>query len=375
MPKQVTLTIAASSSPKLNKDQQQFNNLVNRIRGIRIKIEQMKEDDLELRRLGEKLVKPEETEMLNIWRDWVMALHTSPFKSKLSKKSADKFPLVMIGEMTTLIKSSVYAEDLELQALYAEYEGSGRSYQEIIEDDEAMMKDMAAFMMNKFYGTEIHADDFDNQEVLHEKMAAYEAKAEEMKRSNKEKNAHDKKSAQQIAAEEKRRLAEETVKKSAKQIYVDLVRNFHPDQEQDETLRAEKTEIMKLVTAAYEANDYLRLIELQMSLLAGRDNAVAKFNQSQIRYFNKTLREQLNDLEQELYFASPEGNGNMYAMLYDQNRNRMMTNIERHTRHVRATQRSLQKNILLIKDSKMFKDFVRDYDLGDTFDDFPTSGF
>ncbi|MEQ1746239.1 MAG: hypothetical protein ABMA02_12495 [Saprospiraceae bacterium] len=375
MPKQVTLTIAAFSSPKLNKDQQQFNNLVNRIRGIRIKIEQMKEDDLELRRLGEKLVKPEETKMLNIWRDWVMALHTSPFKSKLSQKAANKFPLVMIAEMTTLLESSVYAEDAELQEIYVEYEGSGRSYAEIQEEDEFLMKDMTAFMMNNLYGTDMNADDFDDPAVLKEKMAAYQAKFEEMKQSKTEKNAQGKRSAAQIAAEEKRRLAEETVKKSAKQIYVDLVRNFHPDQEQDETLRVEKTEIMKSVTAAYEANDYLRLIELQMSLLAGRDNAVAKFNQAQIRYFNKTLREQLNDLEQELYFASPEGNGNMYAMLYDQNRNRMMTNIERHTRHVQATQRSLQKNILLIKDGKMFKDFVRDYDLGDTFDDFPTSGF
>jgi len=42
------------------------------------------------------------------------------------------------------------------------------------------------------------------------------------------------------------------VKKTTRQIYVDLVKHCHPDREQDELKRIEKTEWMKQITAAYE---------------------------------------------------------------------------------------------------------------------------
>jgi hypothetical protein len=151
---------------------------------------------------------------------------------------------------------------------------------------------------------------------------------------------------------------------------MDLVRHFHPDKEQDEQLRAEKTEVMKQITTAYEADDHLQLLELQLSLLTGRDNAVLNFDKAQLRYFNQTLQRQLFELQQEYYFASPEGNGNPYAMLFAHDRARMLDNIERFVRHLNQATKGMRSNARIIQTEAVFKAFVRDYELPeDWFED------
>ncbi|MBK9335407.1 MAG: hypothetical protein IPM98_01985 [Lewinellaceae bacterium] len=372
MSKQIILTSDKISGKQLSKEQQQFNTLVNKIKTVRVQIEQAQEADLELRRIGEERVAPAENTAKAATREWILALHHSPFQAKLSKKMKDKFPLIMLEELQPLLETSLYGDDAELHAIYEHYEGSGRRYQDIQEEDENLLKNMAADMMNNMYGMNLNPEDLDDPATMREKITARQAEYEAEERARAEKKAQRKKSDAALAAEEKRQAAEAAVKKTAKQIYMDLVRHFHPDREPDETLRAEKTEVMKQVTSAYEANDHLLLLELQLSLLSGRDNAVLQFDKAQLRHFNQSLQNQLRELEQELFFASPAGSGNLYAMLYHPNRKQMLAQIERHIAEMKKMTRGLQGNIRLIQqDVQVFKEFVRDYELTDDgFDDF-----
>jgi hypothetical protein len=166
-----------------------------------------------------------------------------------------------------------------------------------------------------------------------------------------------------LAAEEKRKAAESAVNKTAKQIYLDLIRHFHPDKEQDEQKRLEKTEIMKQITGAYEADDHLKLLELQMTLLAERDNVFANFNESQLKYFNDVLRRQVQELEMELQMVSPEMNGNIYAMLYHPMPIIMRQQIERHIRDQKKYVKMVENTLDIIRTAKGFKQYVKDYQI------------
>lgn len=365
------LQIVAGQKPgqTLSKEQKRFNSLVKKIKTLRAQIEKTQELDQELRRLGDERVKPAEMEAMAADRDWIMALHNSPFRPKLSKKLADKLDQILLAEIEHLLSTHFYRDDAELQELYARYEASGRSYAEIQEETEQDMKSMAAQMMNDMFGMDVEAGDLDDPDSMREKINAKQAEFEAAERARAEKRAQKVKTDSQIAAEEKRLAAESAVKKTAKQIYVDLVRHFHPDKEQDEQLRAEKTEVMKQITAAYEADDHLRLLELQMTLLSGRDNVFADFNDSQLKYFNKTLQQQAAELEQELYLVSPEANGNIYAMLYAPERRWMLANIEQHVRQQKKLLQDIRHNTKVIQQEKVFKEFIKEYELEDE-DDF-----
>lgn len=363
MSKHLQIVTGKQPGQTLSREQKRFNTLVKKIKTLRAQIEQTKALDLELRRLGDERVKPAEKAAMAADRDWTMGLNNSPFRPKLSKKQSDKLEAILLEEIGRLLQTHFYQDDVELQELYARYEASGRTYEEIREDEEQETKAMAAQMMNDFFGMDLEADDLDDPGSMQEKIKAKQEEFEAAEQARAEKRAQKVKTDSQLAAEEKRLAAETAVKKTAKQIYVDLVRHFHPDREQDEQLRDEKTEVMKQITAAYEADDHLRLLELQMTLLSGRDNVFADFNDTQLKYFNKTLQQQAAELEEELYLASPEANGNIYAMLYAPDRRWMLANVEKHVRLQQKLAKDLRHNLKAIQQEKVFKAFIREYEL------------
>lgn len=371
MSKHLQIVTGKQPGQTLSKEQKRFNSLVKKIKTLRTQIEKTKELDLELRRLGDERVTPAEKTAVDACRDWTMALNNSLFRAKLGKKQAEKLELILLEEIGRLLKTRFYQDDIELQELYARYEGSGRSFAEIQDDEDQETKAMAAQMMNEMFGMDVEMDDLDNPESMQEKIKAKQAEFEAAERERAEKREKKIKTDSQRAAEEKRLAAETAVKKTAKQIYVDLVRHFHPDREQDEQLRDEKTEVMKQITAAYEADDHLRLLELQMTLLSGRDNVFADFNNTQLNYFNKTLQQQAAELEEELYLASPEVNGNIYAMLYAPDRRWMLANVEKHVRVQQKLVKDIRHNLKAIQQEKIYKAVIREYELEEDLDFFP----
>ena len=364
MPSPLHIIPGKQADKVLNKEQKRFNTLVQKINILREKINTAREIDLELRRVGEERLRPAEEKANVAFRDWVFALHNHPAKAKLSQKMREKFPLVMLEEIRPLLDHSQH-DDTELQALYVYYEESGRSFEEIMEEEEMEDKMMQAQMMNMMFGIDIDPEDLEDPEKMQEKLEAKQAEFEAAQQAREKKKGEGKRSDAAIAAEEKRLAAQASVNKTAKQIYLDLVRHFHPDKEPDEQKRAEKTEIMKQITSAYEADDHLRLLELQLNLLTSRDNVFAGFDNAQLKYFNQTLQQQVFELERELYFSSPEGNGNVYGHLYSPNRTQMLRNIELHLNKIKQSVKGVRHNLTLVRDEKMFKAYIKDFEIED----------
>ena len=114
-------------------------------------------------------------------------------------------------------------------------------------------------------------------------------------------------------------MQEEQTLKSMREIYLELVKELHPDRETDETLRAQKEERMKQLTEAYKQKDLASLLMMQINWLQEES---AKTPQSQtdevLKRDNKILRAQLNRLEEEFYLicqAPLSGVENAYTQL------------------------------------------------------------
>jgi hypothetical protein len=344
----------------LNKEQKRFNNLVTKIATLRRDIDQVKEVDLKLRQLGDTLLYPHQLKQNEALRDWLLTLHHHPERQKLSKKLSKKFALLMQEEIAALLNLPGMQEDAEMQTIFCYYEGSGRTFEEVQAEEEMEEKTFAAEMMNMIFDTDLDPDDLDNPEILMEKMKAASSGFED-KRHQAGQFKKGKKSATANAAAEKRREVEDSVKKTAKQIYLDLVRHFHPDKEPDEQKRAEKNEIMQQITAAYKADDHLRLLELQMNLLASRENMFAEFDNAQLKYFNKTLQQQVYALEQEYFFASPGGNGNPYGDFFDLDTARIERDMHRAIKDIKADIKDIANNRAMIMDGQVFRAYIQDF--------------
>jgi hypothetical protein len=113
--------------------------------------------------------------------------------------------------------------------------------------------------------------------------------------------ATQKKSAKQLAAEARREAEEKATTQSVRALYRDLVKVLHPDREPDEAEKIRKTALLQRVTAAYENNELLTLLRLQMELQRLDPAHLETLADAQLAPYNKLLRDQVNELEQTLY--------------------------------------------------------------------------
>ncbi|MDI9864686.1 hypothetical protein QM480_10155 [Flectobacillus sp. DC10W] len=87
--------------------------------------------------------------------------------------------------------------------------------------------------------------------------------------------------------------------KTARSIYMELVKEFHPDLESDEEEKLRKTKLMHLITEAYSKNDLYELLKLRMTLITEQEKPQT-FVEPQLKRYNKILIKQILFLEKEL---------------------------------------------------------------------------
>lgn len=110
---------------------------------------------------------------------------------------------------------------------------------------------------------------------------------------------------QQIAREkakaakkqQQREEAKKLANQSIKAIYLKITAWIHPDREQDKQKKQEKTVLMQQANQAYEANDLLTLLNLQIQL--GQQHNLSFANQ-QLKAYNLLLEEQLETLQMQV---------------------------------------------------------------------------
>ncbi|GAB4032535.1 hypothetical protein [Spirosoma jeollabukense] len=115
-----------------------------------------------------------------------------------------------------------------------------------------------------------------------------------------ERKAAKPKSEKRLAREAKKLVEERNITKAVRTVYTDLVKAFHPDREPDDAEKQRKTEIMHRVTDAYEKSDLLALLRLQLELERIDQTHLENLAENQLNYYNKILRQQAQELDDEL---------------------------------------------------------------------------
>lgn len=297
----------------LSKEQKRFNNYVQKIKNLKIKIDESKEISQFLLEKGQELIIPLDKKLEECVVNTMLALESSPFIKDLHANAKKKLKKIILEYAENVVFTLA---KVEYQPIFDKYSQEG--FEEVkerqISDDKESMKSILNLL-----GIDITDKDMETPESFFQKVHEVEAEmlreaaAEEAEAA--EKWARRKKTKAQIEKAAREAQAAETLKKTTKQIYRDLVQNFHPDREQDEVKRVEKTQIMQQITTAYEANDFLKLLELQINLLEDRENAFGKFDDTQLKYFNNVLKEQIQELETEMAEEDPTQNGHPFGYL------------------------------------------------------------
>ncbi|TLU96913.1 hypothetical protein FEM55_01995 [Dyadobacter sediminis] len=87
--------------------------------------------------------------------------------------------------------------------------------------------------------------------------------------------------------------------KTVRAVYMDLVKSFHPDLETDDTEKVRRTDIMQQITQAYQENNLLKLLKLQIELERTDQDKLENLTKNQLNYYNKMLKQQVEELEAE----------------------------------------------------------------------------
>ncbi len=87
------------------------------------------------------------------------------------------------------------------------------------------------------------------------------------------------------------------VAQSVRDVYRKLASALHPDRAADDTERGSRTALMQRVNQAYERNDLLALLTLQLEIEQVDVAHLAQQTAARVRQFNQVLAEQLAELE------------------------------------------------------------------------------
>ncbi|MFW6551790.1 molecular chaperone DnaJ [Acinetobacter baumannii] len=115
-----------------------------------------------------------------------------------------------------------------------------------------------------------------------------------------EKYAAEQQQAKQQRQQQKREQAEQMAAQSLKTVYLKIAAMIHPDREQDETKKYEKTELFQQASQAYEKQDLFYLLKLQLQLEQNKGLGAKELSAEQLRFYKLALDAQSQQLESQI---------------------------------------------------------------------------
>ncbi|MHA3097227.1 molecular chaperone DnaJ [Acinetobacter brisouii] len=106
--------------------------------------------------------------------------------------------------------------------------------------------------------------------------------------------------AKQQRLQQKREQAEQMAAQSLKTVYLKIASMIHPDREQDESKKAEKTELFQQASQAYEQQDLFYLLKMQLQLEQNKGVTSKELTPEQVKFYKLALDAQSQQLESQI---------------------------------------------------------------------------
>jgi hypothetical protein len=365
-----SLIITKKSDKDLSKLQKQFNSYIKKINDLKKKLV---DDNEQLETIMTRVhadIGPVEIQNNQKIVELIYVFdkhYDDPF---FKKKEKEKIADFIMGHVVELIEGGFD----ELKPIYEKYSDDDQSYDEMDAESNQQTAEMMKNLMGSMFGIDFE-DDADVSDP--QKMQEYIAQKMEEKQAQAEaKRATKKKTEKQLEKEAKIKEETQNISKAARSIYTDLVKEFHPDREQDETKKLYKTEIMKQVTQAYEKDDLFELLRLKIELQGSDIDSVTMADQ-QLKYYNKILKEQINDLEKSLWQLQTMAGSGMPMMgggpnlfqKFGGDAKTMKAKFTREINRIKKQIKGLEEQISYLKPKENMRQYLKGYVIEESFDD------
>ena len=250
-------------------------------------------------------------------------------------------------------------DDAELKAIYNKHSRSDYDSEEAanIKGMKSVLEDVLGFELGDDLDITSPEDILERaQAQIHERQARYDAD----RQAREERLAKRKKSAKQLAREAQQQAEEQQLRQSIREVYRKLASALHPDRETDPQERERKTALMQRANQAYDKNNLLQLLELQLELEHIDQTAIDKIGEDRLKHYNKILKEQLVELEQEILrveggFRAQFG----ISPFVDVSPGTIMRNLAVEIVGVQRIIRDLKNDLLAFEDIKTFKAWLK----------------
>lgn len=288
------LKIVAKGQQALSKNQQTFNKLTKRIETLESEIITENEKLSQLLVIHGKEITPLQTKVAHLRIKLAEALAETIPGNKFTKKQIENIREVIVVQCLDAFN---YIEpNPQQEAFYDTW--ADIPYKEEIYVQTEETKEMFAEYISDMFGMDVDMDDIENSP---EGFARFKAKMkEQFEQSGQGQQQPNFKKSKKQQAREDAFLAEESIKaKNIRSIYIALAKVMHPDTETDESLKAEKEEIMKKVTAAYELKDLPALLKLEIEWVHKTSEHLERLTDDKLKIYISALRQQVSELESE----------------------------------------------------------------------------
>jgi hypothetical protein len=234
---------------------------------------------------------------------------------------------------------------------------------------EAMLRDVFDLDMGDDHGATSAEELLEKARRTVEERQAQEELAQETlgrgaRRGRRPGERPEQKGAESAAARLRREQAAKEVSQSLREVYRKLASALHPDREPDERARERKTLQMQRVNQAYEANDLLTLLGLQLEIEQIDANHLAAAPPKRLAHYVQILTEQLAELELELERCEAPFRQNLHwppgrALSVTAADQQLSADIAQ----LRLVVRGLEQDLVAFRDPRQLRDVLRNLTL------------
>lgn len=169
--------------------------------------------------------------------------------------------------------------------------------------------------------------------------------------------------AKAVKKAQQREQAQKDATQSMKGIYLKIVAMIHPDREQDELKKQEKTVLLQQVNQAYEGRDLLALLAFQVELGQQQNKLLAT---QQLKAYNLVLEEQLEKLSIEIEDVIDTFNWSNHRSIRPNRKIKVNDLYERYEQDLKNVQHEILHTQCVLEDYKdinSLKELMRSRDL------------
>lgn len=349
-----TLRIASGHTQKpLSKTQKSFNVLIKQIERKRAELVAWEAVIHPYRSKFANELVPLHTASVDMQIKMARGLDRARDRMKLSKAERRKVAALILEFAESILMDR---DDAQIKALHEKYLQPGDH-----RDSSLAMQSLLEDVLGLDLGDDL---DFMSPDELMErgqrKIQEEQEKFETEEAAWEERQSRRKKSAKQLARQAREEADEQKLRQSIREIYRKLASALHPDRELDPIERERKTALMQRVNQAYEKNNLLQLLELQLELDHIDQGAIDKIGEERLKDYIKILREQSLGLDIEIErvasgFMSPF-NGSPYVVLRPES---VMHNLAAAIANAKRANRELKNDLSVFEDVNTLKSWLR----------------